>query len=633
MFDLFRKRQRLMMLVLLVLVFPAFVFWGISGYDGMIGREPPLATVGGQPITQREFFDAQRQQLERLRQMLGGSADPKLFDTPQARIELLEGLISQRVIAQESVARRVYVGDAQLREAILSIPGLKRDDGSFDSERYKALLGQQNLSVAGFEAQLRGDLALQALPESVQSTAIVSRTVLDRIAAMQEERREVRELRFAAEAFASRVVLTDEQIATYYETNSSAFETTESARIEFVVLDREALAARIQVGSEDLRSYYDQNRGRFGTAEERRASHILVKAGPQARATAEALLEKLKADPSRFEALAKSSSDDPGSAGQGGDLGFFGRDMMVKPFADAAFAMKEGELRGPIETEDGQHIIRLTGIRAATEKPFEAVRAEIEREVRIQQAARQYAEAAESFTNTVYEQPDSLKPAADKYGLQIGNADSVGRTPAPDAAPGSPLASARLLAAVFGEDALRNKRNTEAIEIAPGRLAAARVVEHRPAQRKPLAEVRDAVRERVLKQESAKLAKQAGEARLAELTAGKGNASEFAPVRRIGRGDPAGLAQAVVDAAFRLPSDAVPAYAGVDLGGQGYAIVLLAKVEPPTEAQIAQRRSVLESQLGRLLSQQEVVDYVDALKARSRVTRNADRLVRASDSR
>jgi peptidyl-prolyl cis-trans isomerase D len=633
MFDLFRKRQRLMMLVLLVLVFPAFVFWGISGYDGMIGREPPLATVGGQPITQREFDDAQRQQLERLRQMLGGGADPKLFDTPEARTELLDGLIAQRAVALESVARRVHVSDAQLREAILSLPGLKRDDGSFDADRYKALLGQQNLSAAGFEAQLRGDLALQALPESVQATAIVPRAVLDRIATMQEERREVRELRFSAESFAARVTPTDEQIASYYETNASAFETAESARIEYVVLDREALAARIQVGSEDLRSYYDQNRTRFGTPEERRASHILTKAGPQAKANAEALFDKLKTDPGRFEALARSSSDDPGSAGQGGDLGFFGRGMMVKPFADAVFSMKEGELRGPIETEFGQHIIRLTGIRPATEKPFEAVRAEIEREVRVQLAARQFAEAAESFTNTVYEQPDSLKPAADKYGLPILSADSVGRAPAPDAAPGSPLASARLLAAVFGEDALRNKRNTEATEIAPGRLAAARVVEYRPAQRKPLAEVRDTVRERVVRQESAKLAKQAGEARLAELKGGKVDESGFAPARRISRGDPAGLAPAVLEAAFRLASDTVPAYTGIDLGAQGYAVVLLAKVEPPTEAQIAQRRAALESQLGRLLSQQEVVDYVDALKARSQVTRNVGRLVRTSDSR
>lgn len=633
MFDAIRKRQRLMMLVLLILIFPAFVFWGISGYDGMIGREPPLATVAGQPITQREFDEAQRQQVDRLRQMLGGAVDTKLFDTPEARTELLEGLIAQRAIANESIARRVHVGDAQLRDAILAIPGLKRDDGSFDGERYKALLAQQNMTVAGFEAQLRGDLALQALPESVQATSIVPRAVLDRIAAMQEERREVRDLRFAPETYAPRVNPTDEQIAAYYEANAAVFETPETARIEYVVLDREALAQSIQVGSEDLRAYYEQNRARFGTPEERRASHILVKAGPDAKAKAEALLGQLKADPSRFEALARSASDDPGSAGQGGDLGFFGRGMMVKPFADAVFSMKEGELRGPIETEFGQHIIRVTGVRPANEKPFEAVRAEVERDVRTQQAAQRFAEAAESFTNTVYEQPDSLKPAADKYALQIRTADSVGRMPAPDAAQGSALASARLLAAVFSDEALRNKRNTEAIEIAPGRLASARIVEHRPAKRKPLAEVRDTVRERVVRQEAAKLAKQAGEARLAELKAGKGDASDFAPVRRVARGDPAGLAQPALDAAFRLPGDTVPAYAGVDLGPQGYAIVQLSKVEPPSDAQIAQRRAALEGQLGRLLSQQEVIDYVDALKARSRVERNTDRLVRSADPR
>jgi peptidyl-prolyl cis-trans isomerase D len=306
---------------------------------------------------------------------------------------------------------------------------------------------------------------------------------------------------------------------------------------------------------------------------------------------------------------------------------------MVKPFADAVFSMKDGELTGPIETEFGQHIIRVTGIRPGSEKPFEAVRAEVEREVRAQQAGRRFAEAAESFTNTVYEQPDSLKPAADKHGLQIRTADAVGRTPAPDAPQGTPTASARLLAAVFADDALRNKRNTEAIEIAPGRLASARIVEHRPAQRKPLADVRDTVRERVVRQESAKLAKQAGEARLAELKAGKGDASDFAAAKRIARGDPAGLAQPALDAAFRLPGDVVPAYAGVDLGAQGYAIVLLAKVEPPSDAQVAQRRAALESQLGRLLAQQEVIDTIDALKARSKVVRNAERLQRAPDPR
>jgi len=631
MFDSIRKRQRLMMLILLLLILPAFVFWGISGYDGMLSRERSVGSVDGQPISRQEFDEAQRQQVERLRQMLGDAIDARLFDTPEARRELLEGLIAQRVVARQSQERRVAVTDAQLREAILAIPGLKREDGSFDDLRYRALLSQQNMSPAGFEARLRVDLTLQALPESVQLSAMVPAAVLERFAALLEERREVREYRFDPALFAAGVNPTDEQLEAFYETNARSFETPETARIEYVVLDREAVAATLSVSAGDLKAHYEQNRSRYGTAEERRASHILIQASPDAKVRAQALLDRIQADPTQFEAIARASSDDPGSAAQGGDLGFFGRTMMVKPFADAVFAMQEDEIVGPVESEFGQHIIRLTAIRPAAEKPFEEVRAQIEREVRLAQAGQKYAEAAEAFTNTVYEQSDSLQAAAEKFGLQIQVADSVTRQPSPDAPPGTPLASARLLAAVFSDEAVRNRRNTEALEVSSGRLVSARVVEHRPAQRKPLDEVRDTVRQRVVETEAARLAKEAGEARLAKLKAGQGDLTGFSAARTATRGDAGGFAPPALEAIFRLPIDPLPAFGGVDLGLQGYAILQMISIAPATAEQIAQRRKALEPQVLRAVAQQEVVDYIESLKARTAVVRNLDRLGRPAD--
>jgi peptidyl-prolyl cis-trans isomerase D len=626
MFDSIRRHQRLLQFVLLILILPAFVFFGISGYDGMLSRERGVASVAGQPISQQEFAAAQRQQIDRMRQVLGDGVDAKLFDTPEARTEILEGLIAQRVIAGEAVSRGISVTDARVRETILAIPGLRKEDGSFDDARYKALLSAQNLTAPGFESQLRRDLALQALPDSVQASAMLPRAVRDRIVALQEERREIRELRFAAADHAAGIVPTDEQIAAYHERNGAQFETPETAKIEYLVLTRDALAARVAVSPDELRTYYEQNKARYGTPEERRASHILVKAGPDAKARAEQLLAQLKADPSRFAEIAKATSDDPGSAAQGGDLGFFARGSMVKPFADAAFEMAQGELRGPVETEFGQHVILLTGIRPGAEKPFEAVRAELEREVRGQQAGQKFAEAAEQFTNLVYEQSDSLKPAAEKFGLEIRTADSVRRLPAPDAPRGSPLSSARLLGALFGGDALRDKRNTEAIEIAPGQLASARVVEYRAAQRRPLAEVRDEVRARVVAEEAAKRAKAAGEARLAELKAGKADVSGFGAPRSVSRVDPAGLAPGLLEAVFRLPSDVLPAWGGVDLGEQGYAVVQLVRVAAPPAAEVAQREASYAQQLERIAAQQDVGAYVDALKARAKIVRHADRI-------
>jgi peptidyl-prolyl cis-trans isomerase D len=633
MFDAIRKHQRLLQFVLLILILPAFVFFGISGYDGMLARDRGVAQVGDVEITRQEFDFAQRQQVEQLRQMLGDGVDARMFDTPEARREILEGLISQRVVAAEAASQRLAVGDERVRQTILGIPGLKREDGSFDDARYKALLSAQNMTPGGFEARLRSDIAMQTLPDAVQSSVIVPRTVAERLVSLQEETREVRELRFAPADFAASVKPTDEQLAAYYEANARAFETPESAKVEYLVLDREGLAAQVAVSPDDLKAYYEQNRSRYGSPEERRASHILVKAGPDAKARAEAIVAKLQADPSQFEALARSASEDPGSATQGGDLGYFARGMMVKPFADAAFDMKEGEIRGPVESEFGQHVIRLTAIRPAAEKPFEAVRAEIETEVRGQQAASKYAEVAEAFTNTVYEQSDSLAPAAEKFGLKVQTADSVSREPAPDAARGTALASPRLLAAIFGDEALRNKRNTEAIEIAPGRLASARVVEHRAPKRRPLDEVRDEVRRQVIEQEAARLARQAGEGRLAELKAGKGDATGFSPARAVSRAAPAGLPQPALDAVFRLPADAVPSYGGVDLGPQGYVVVQLAKVSPPPPEQVAKRLETAQQQLARVLAQQNTVDYVESLKQRAKIVRHTERLGAPGETR
>ncbi len=633
MFDSIRKHQRLLQFILLILILPAFVFFGISGYEGMLSQDRGVASVAGQPISRQDFDEAQRQQIEQMRQMLGDGVDAKLFDTPEARSEILEGLIAQRVIAGEAGARRIAVTDERVRQTILGIPGLRKEDGSFDDARYKALLSAQNMTAPGFESRLRSDLAIQALPDAVQASAMVPRTVRERIVALQEERREIRELRFPASEHAAKVAPTDAQIAEYYERNGAQFETPESARIELVVLTREALAAQVAVSPDELKTYYEQNKARYGTPEERRASHILVKAGPDAKAKAEALLAQVRADPSRFDAIAKASSDDPGSAAQGGDLGFFARGMMVKPFADAAFEMKEGEIRGPVESEFGQHIIRLTGVKPGAEKPFEAVRADLEREVRAQQAAQKYAEAAEQFTNLVYEQSDSLKPAADRFKLEIRSVESVGRQPAPDAPRGSPLASPRLLAAVFGDEVLRNKRNTEAIEIAPGQLASARVVEHRPAQRKPLAEVRDQVRARLVAEEAGRLAKAAGEAKLAELKAGKGEAGGFAPPKTVSRASPAGLSQAAIETVFRMPAETVPAYAGVDFGQQGYAIIQLVGTSAPPADDVAKREATYAQQLERVVAQQDVVGYVEALKERTKIVRHLERVGAKSDGR
>ena len=626
MFDLIRNNQRILQFLLLLLILPAFVFFGLSGYEGMLSPDKGVARVDGKPISSQEFDQAQRRQLEQMRQMLGDQIDAKLLDSPESRTRILESLIAQRALAGEAAQRQIAVSDDQMRKAIMAIPGLTKPDGGFDSDRYKALLSAQNLTVAGFEAQVRSDLALQALPDAVQGSAIMPHTVRDRLAALQDESREIRMLRFAPSDYRSQVVVDDAAIKAYYDANAKSFETPESARIEFVVLSREALAAQMSISPDDVKTYYQQNASRFGSPEERRASHILIQKGPKAAEKAQAVLAKVKANPSQFAALAKTESDDPGSASQGGDLGFFGQAMMVKPFADAVFAMNKGEVRGPVESEFGQHIILLTDIKPGGARSFESVRPEIERDIRIQQAGQKYAEAAETFTNTVYEQSDSLKPAAEKFKLNIQTADAVGRQPAANAPRGSAVANARLLAALFADDVLRNKRNTEAIEIAPGQLASARVLEYQAPKVRPLDEVKDAVREAVLRQESVKLARAAGESRLAELKSGKADLVGFSPARLVNRADGAGLSPMALEAAFKISAENLPAFSGTELGSEGYAVTQLLKVITPPPQVLAQRAPAIEQQGVRMIAQQEVTTYLDSIKARSKVERYPERI-------
>lgn len=639
MFDSIRKHQRLLQFLLLLLIFPAFAFFGVSGYQKFLGDEDSVASVSGSRIDRQEFDQARRRQLDQLRQVLGPQADAKLLDTPEMTNEILDSLISRRALLLEAERQRITVTDERLRDAIGAISGLRRPDGGFDMERYRALLSAQGLSEQMFEAQTRFDLALQALPDALASSSIVPRTVLERLVALQEQVRETRELLFKPADFASRANPTDEQLRKHYEANLSAFETPESAKVEYLVLAADALESQVTLGEDDLRTYYEQNRSRYAAPDERRASHLLVKLDPgageearkAARARADALLAQARAG-GDFAALAKANSQDPGSAANGGDLGWFSRETMVKPFADAAFALKEGELSGVVESEFGFHVIKLTGVKAGSQRPFEQVRPELEAELRKQQAGKRFAEAADTFSNMVYEQADSLQPAAERFKLKIQTAADVTRSGVGESKPASPLSNPKLLAALFSADSVKTKRNTEAIDLGGNTLVSARIVEHRPAQRKPYEQVRDEVRARVVDELARKLAREAGESRLKGLRGGEG-ADGFSEPRRLSRTAQPAIAAAAMEAVFRAPVDKLPAYVGVDLGAQGYGVYQVVSISQPAEAEVAKRLPQYAQQLAQVEGQQAVTDFIESVKARSKVQRHPERIVAKGETR
>jgi len=617
MFDFVRNHTRLMLGLVLLLIIPSFVFFGVQGYESFTdGSRSAVARVDGVDITRSEWDFAHQRNVERLRRQMP-TVDAKLLDTPQMRRETLDGLVRERVLLATARQLHLVPGDERLQRLFVTDPqfaALRNPDGSVNRE----ILAAQGMSSEAFAQQLRMEFATQQVLAGVTRSSFAPASIAAPSLDAVLQRREVQVQRFDPAAFRGQVNPTEADLEAHHKANEAAFRATESADIEYVVLDLDTVMKGVPVPEDDLRRFYTENASRYTKAEERRASHILINADAamaaadrkKARAQADALLAELRRNPAAFAELARKNSQDTGSATGGGDLDFFGRGSMVKPFEDAVFAMKPGEISNVIESEFGYHIITLTGVRGGEKQPFESVRGEIEAEVRKSLAVKRFAEVAEQFTNTVFEQPDSLQPVVDKLKLEKRTA-TVQRNPAPGAT--GVLASPKLLEAVFGTDAVKNKRNTDAVETAPNQLAAARIVQHTPARALPLAEVKDRVRERVVAEQAAALARKEGTAQLEALR--KTPAQPLAtPAVLVSRNQPQGLPRPLIDAVLRADATALPVVLGVDLGEQGFAVARLSQVLPRDTPAAAEAQLV--SQYVQAWGGAETQAYLGALKAR-----------------
>ncbi len=632
MFDIVRNNRRVVQAFLVLIMLP-FAFFGMESYIRNSGAGVDVAKVGGSKITPQEFREALREQQERMRaQARGQQIPPSMLDSPDIRRAVIEQLINRRLLIDFARKAHFSVSDDQLSQFIASVPALQVD-GKFSPERYDAVVAAQNLSRPAFEARLRQDLMLQQAAGGLSNSSLAGKTSAGLWQNALLEEREIASVEMKPEQYLAQVKLAADAAKTYYDTQRKDFELPEQVRAEFVILSQAAFLSQINISDAEIKSAYDAHADRYKVGEQRRASHILILADKnvpeakvaEAKAKAEALLAQVKKNPKDFASIAKQNSQDPGSAGKGGDLDWFNRGAMVKPFEDAAFTLKEGEISGVVRSDFGFHIIQLTGIRGEKGRSLAEVRSEIETELKQQAAAKKYAEAAETFTNTVYEQADSLKPAADKFKLEIQQSGWITK-----GVPGNGLASnPKLLAALFSADAIKNKRNTEAVEVAPNTLVAAHVIESKPATVMAFDEVKAAIEKKLTLESARKLAAKDGEVKLAALKKGDAVQLGWGENHRIARLGAEGVGRSALDAIFKTPALPLPAFAGAVGQDGGYALYRITQVIPYSGADNP-RAKMLREQYQQLVAGEEFAAWIGVLREKAGVEIN-DKVLQAKE--
>lgn len=620
MFNLVHNNKRIIQIVLALITLP-FAFFGVDSYFHDSGSGGTVATLDHMQISQQEFTQALRERQDLLQKLAGGRANASQLDNPELRQAVLEGMIRQRLLLERAQRSGMTVSERQLQSVIGEIPAFQ-ENGKFSYEQYQGLLKSQGMTPVAFEGRVRQQIVMQQLDDAYTDTNFVPRTIAERLARIAEQQREVSQAVIPAERFAAQVKLEEDAAKKYYESHQDEFRVPEQVRVEYVTLSMDNLMAQAKVDPAEIQKYYEAHRSQFEIKESRQASHILITVDPaggadarqKARAKAQEIYEQVKQKPGSFADLAKKYSQDPGSAEKGGDLGYFTHGSMVKGFDDAVFKMKQGEISSPVESEYGYHIIKLTGVRPGRATSAEEVRGQLEGEVRKQQAGRAYAELSEKFNNVVFEQSDSLKPAAELLHAAPRQSGWITRNQAEDKLLNDP----RLLQAVFSDDVLHNKRNTEAVEVGPGALVAARVIEHKNATVKPFGEVSAQIAKSLTAQRAAQLAAQQGRQAVEALKQGKGGELHWTAPVLVSRADPKGLPDPAMKRAFSMSTSTLPAYAGVE-GSQGdYIVLRISRVVEPEKVAPEKQNNLAES-VQQAWSEAQMTAYVSHLRAQADV--------------
>ena len=601
-----------------------FIFWGIQ-FESSVNVA--AAKVNGEKIPVESVRRAWQDRQTELQQQTRDELPPDVVKAEQQR--LLENFIRRELLLQRASGLGYRVSDQELAQALAAIPALQVD-GQFSRDRYAALLRSQGRTEADFEAEFRRDLEINQLQNAIAGSAFVLPGEFDRRVKIIGETRDVQMLLLPVAGYAAGVTVTDEQIAKRYEERKADFQTPERVNLQYVQLNLADVAAQVQVTEEGLRAFYDQVAAeRYATAERRRARHILVESGSD-DAAAKAKADKLAAEAkggADFAALASANSDDPGSKGQGGDLGWATRESFVAPFADALFAMNAGEIRGPVKTQFGYHIIKLEAIEPGAQRSFDEVRGELEADYRRDQAQSAFYERSQALADEAFAALSELDSVAQKFGLELRTVVDFTRQGG-----GALGADRKVIDSVFSDEVLVERQNSPALNLGEDSVVVVRVTDHQPPAPRALEEVRGTI-EAALRNEAAGQAAEAA----AKVAAGKLAAgADLAELAKTVNGQATGV-NTITRNAEALPPElikavyAVPAPAAGEVAtgtaslADGNAVAFVVKAVQPGTVPAGQESQIADI-IKRAGGQQGLIEfsaYVSELERNAKITRNA----------
>ncbi|MEN8763813.1 MAG: SurA N-terminal domain-containing protein [Thiogranum sp.] len=613
--------------IVIGLIIITFALFGLGSYL-QDKSQVFVAKVNDVEISPRQLQVAYQQQRARMEQMLGDAYNPALIDDQRLKQTALNGLIQRQLLLQAAQNDGMLVSDQLLAAKIHAVPAFQQD-GSFSEQLYQTLIRQQGRLPAEFEYETRRMLQTEQLVNGLSQTAFVTRDEVDRAYRLQEQQRDFSYLIVSSESFKKNVEISDEQIKQYYDQHSEKFVTPERVRLAYLRLTGDALSESIQVDEEELLADYEEKKESLLTQEQRQASHILIQhaAGAdeettnKAKAEAEDLLQQIRSG-GDFAELARQHSDDPGSAAQGGDLGFFARGAMVPEFEETVFSMEVGDVSEVVHTQFGFHIIKLTEVRGAEIPALEEVREELVAGLKQRDLSDLFYEQFEQLSDVSYENPDSLDAAADALGLEVQTSDWLAATG------GTGIGEyPKVVAIAFSEDVLEAGNNSEPIEVGDKDVIVVRVEDRQVAQATPLDTVREQIIEELRQQQAVELAMAKGEELVQQLEQG-GLMEDLSGPDYITSHKADGVTRAkaeehnadVVREVFRLsrPQGDESVYKGFKLGNGDYAVVHLAGVSDADPAAMEEAtRSQLERGLENMRRSVVVSALTEDLRARA----------------